>query len=773
MPSGTVHAFLEWYENRFKKTVLKLVSSGDALVAKIDPSRDHLVSALNWSTKFEVGLIGQSQIGKSTLINAILSDPQYPQILPAGGIGPLTAQIIEVEFSERRKAEVTYHAADKINNLVFSLEKMTESEADDESLEQKELADRKKNKLFAEATHLVTGNQHLVRSKDYLISVLKSLVKKHPLDKAKESIVFVDTDGDCYHKIIQSLLAKKEAVVCTEDSPLFKEFVRTHASGCLAPLVKTMKLGWPSDLTKHGVSLVDLPGIGVFNDSLPEVTQEWIKKKGRSVVLVMRNNGLDNEAARTLRESGFLTRLLFSWEDRTDDPVQLILAITQMDVLVQGRAMEEREDFFRQEFKKCSGQVTEMVRVQLSQLLESEINSEGVEEVKEAKRKVAERIISEVQIMPLSALQYIYTITNNKRREFDDPEETNVPALVRAIRDAAIHRHNSIEQEIERRKKNYCAQLSLVIDQLLVDSDTSVNQRENLKALKSQFSSFSENLGRTLVARQGAFKTEITKQIPDKIENLMLRISGTAKESYTKYCRTLKDAHWNTLKAAIRRGGTYIGARKVDIRGSILEYIEEPIATKFSGDVIRPTRKAAINLTEAYSDTVKQFVEWISEQPEFKNLKKQVVLIQRRLEADKEEIESIGEDRLKQLKDEVRAEIDTPLTKKIESRCDRFINSEESAGYGVKGRMLELVEDMGKEAIDLACQAAETFLRDIYKTIYATLMQKDLSALKRDLVKEIEEILFGFSEEIKASADILRKKKAVEQLKDEFLKVSQ
>lgn len=37
-----------------------------------------------------------------------------------------------------------------------------------------------------------------------------------------------------------------------------------HAAGFLAPLVEQVEVGWPSDLLKAGIILVDLPGVGIY-----------------------------------------------------------------------------------------------------------------------------------------------------------------------------------------------------------------------------------------------------------------------------------------------------------------------------------------------------------------------------------------------------------------------------------------------------------------------------------------------------------------------------
>jgi len=54
----------------------------------LDQTADLLKSALKRKTHLQIGFIGESQVGKSSLINALVER----SALPSGGIGPLTAQ---------------------------------------------------------------------------------------------------------------------------------------------------------------------------------------------------------------------------------------------------------------------------------------------------------------------------------------------------------------------------------------------------------------------------------------------------------------------------------------------------------------------------------------------------------------------------------------------------------------------------------------------------------------------------------------------------------
>ena len=90
-------------------------------------------------------------------------------------------------------------------------------------------------------------------------------------------------------------------------------------------------MGWPSDLLRAGVKLVDLPGVGIAQDAYRRVTKGFIREQARAVLMVVDRAGPTEETVELLRMSGYWDRLVGAADDPESDPCSLIIAVTRVD----------------------------------------------------------------------------------------------------------------------------------------------------------------------------------------------------------------------------------------------------------------------------------------------------------------------------------------------------------------------------------------------------------------------------------------------------------
>ena len=120
-------AFLDWYQTRSRPVIERNAAE---TLGQLDSDSARLTRLLDRRKSVTVCFLGPSGIGKSTLLNALAGGAR--QVLPAGGIGPLTAKATEVHFSEVPSFIVTYHPRHQLNRLAFALEQKLKRAIDNE-----------------------------------------------------------------------------------------------------------------------------------------------------------------------------------------------------------------------------------------------------------------------------------------------------------------------------------------------------------------------------------------------------------------------------------------------------------------------------------------------------------------------------------------------------------------------------------------------------------------------------------------------------------------
>ncbi|MEQ1935329.1 MAG: dynamin family protein, partial [Fimbriimonadaceae bacterium] len=422
---------VEWFEKQARPFLEK--HAADRLPPLLgDYAR--LTRLIAQSDDVTICFLGNSGVGKSTLLNALAAGNR--QVVPSGGIGPLTAQATEVSYSDERWFQVVYQPSVKFWQLVSALafrqsnlaraairgaespdipedikvnldkEGLLEAlQAGEAPAEQSERIEA----LIKQARHMVCGDQFANKPLDYLVGALRLAGAPYP---DWESSPYAEDLGRL--KRIHSVLKQGKADRSYQrtqgsDPHGFDEELKIHAAGFLSPLIERISVGWPSDLLSAGITLVDLPGVGIANDSYRDVTRNYIKQKARGVILVVDRAGPTEATVDLLRTSGYWDRLVGAADDPSSDPCTLMITVTRVDDVTQTEWASSRDRGEKVKKSEVFSSLVEAFKPRMQQQISDELAKFGSSDnadVTEARKQARQTILGGLEIHPVSAPEF-------------------------------------------------------------------------------------------------------------------------------------------------------------------------------------------------------------------------------------------------------------------------------------------------------------------------------------------------------------------------------
>lgn len=742
---------VKWFEAHVRQVIQK---SGNVEVLAEWEKRACQIEALHERRDelFPICLVGQAGVGKSTLVNTLIADNEI--VVPSGGgTGPLTANALRVVHGDRPSFIVEYHARKELNDTRFIIEaeltrrrkgevaKGVESAdevvlSDAIALDSDEDRKRRTDDAFGRARLLIAGSQTATRELDYLADALRwVLTQKLGTDRN-----FLEEDLARMLAIRGALDSAKRKTAHHFDSTTdadFRQRLRDHACGFLAPLIKEMTIHWPSDLLKDSIELVDLPGIGVLQDIYQSVTEDYLRNKAKAVMLVVDSRGIRREDAELLKASGFLNRFLHSSSELASDPVVLMVVVVKIDDVavenwrndkaVHGTALRSKAEHFADQVERCRSEVAAKLEAFLREVWEDD--SEG-------KKEVIQSIVDNLQVHPVSAPQYRLHLSNDPdddRPFLADKSATNISALRQAVSGVAtqcLAEHRRRYQESERL---FFAQLRAHLELLSAQREKERQSEAELEKFRFELSEVVGPRQREFDTRRGEFRSFLRKTIPATIEAKVKTASDTARKGINRDLNRLRDAHWKTLQAAVRKHGTFYGARHINLPHDFALKFEEPVAEVWSREILVEVRKETRQFADYQSGAVEEVLEW-ARTP---GIRRSTRLLEALLEAvkqHKQQVNAVGKEAVAELRDEVRAGLIKEIEGPIRKKCQRFVAAQKDSGAGVKSRILDLFRELSEEVVNAALEPATQLLSGRFKEV-----EKEILAAFKDHSDPIRE----------------------------------
>jgi len=740
--NNTGSKLIEWYRSHIRPF---FVTHNETRVAEFDADCERLRSIHHALEKpMPICLLGISGIGKSTLINSLVFGMET--YVPSGGIGPLTAQALSVCYDSHASFQVLYHGPDRLNRLIFGLERhyqaqnkpaeatSAESHAEPDALglivedeaEARDLAElvngdeTAKEKTMAalrkQALVMITGDQHEKRELSYLIDALRTV---YGLGLRNETVLREDDliriEG--LKRAFAFGKAKSSQTFAEAATPEFKLRLHEHATGYLAPLIKNLEVRWPTPLLQTGLTLVDLPGVGVAGDVHAGVTEEYIREKARGVMLVVRVRGVTNDEADLLDKSGFLNRLLHAADDPAADPVSMTVVVTYADVIADTRYKQDKTKRRPDHFQDVRRESAESVKAQLKEELEKVWRS-SKGEISDTRSQVLRRLLSELQVHVVSAPEFQKFLEKDEGNPafIRSEEESGIPQLVAALHQHATESVKARQKRLVEEEKRFFRRLRARLAVINAQWEEQTRAEDLAVELQTQLDAFAEPLRKEFSNRQGAFREFLKNTLPTIIEKVVIESGVKARKEIYAYMQEMETAHWKTLQASVRRGGTYFGSRQIDLPHDFARKFETPIAESWGTKLLKEIRTRTREYTNDSVELVEKILTWAKQngaKPKTTLLEAMVELIK----ADASKLNSVGKEALEELREEIKNSLAKKVEGPIRKKCEKFVERNLHNNPGVKRRILDLFGELADETIEAATEPAIKLLTVRFRSV--------------------------------------------------------
>ena len=731
--SGTPSAMIERWEPQRLPAVAELCSDlGRFAVAD--------------RAELAICFLGSSGVGKSTLINSLV-DPHL-QVVPQGGIGPLTAQATMVRYAAEPYLHAAYHGPRRVNQLVFALDRYCERQrglarqhpgdldtADEREIElalppteapasepaEASLQGRIRS-YVSQARQLVTGRQfgNDDLSTEYFADCLRSTLG-HP---ARWGYSPLPAHAPLLAQVIDAVAIGDGGKRWdrTGDNRAFLGEVARHATGSIAPLIKSLDVGWPAQSLQDGLVLVDLPGIGIANDEYRSVTSAWIRR-AMAVVLVVDKSGVTEASADLLRTTGFLNSILHRAPESTSvSPLLRVVAVKLDDVANAARATFKTQNpgavppAWLALFRGACDESQELIRNQLTQVFEQSL-IEAPTETKSERQEALEQIVSSMEVYPVSAIEYRKLHENDPEdlARIKAPEDSNIPALIGSLSALAQRHRNELTDAYRSATQRLFDSIERALARVKDELSGDEQQVTRLTELRSALDAVIAPAADELKPRLGALRERLRGTIPKVIENEVERAIRAADKGIRDYLQSLHKLHWATLQATVRRGGIWVRSRPIDLPNELALRFEEPLAVAWNRGVVGTLRNALKEFSSDIGRLLGKVVAWAGAQAGL-----DVAHVQRfrsDVEAEVASLATRGESAAADLTKLAKQQLQAGIQDEIRAACQEFVKQHLDVGQGVKNRVIQFLDQLAPRVAQVARTTAGRFLRESYDTV--------------------------------------------------------
>lgn len=724
-------------------------------IEALDQTRAVLEQTLARSAGLSVGFIGASQVGKSSIINAVLGQ----RVVPAGGLGPLTAQATRIAYRDVNTLEVKYHGREQLNRLRLGVESYLrkrneltnpvgaeESSQDLDALLDVELAQGETppeesagRKTSSVGEHMLSQVRLMLQrpgdtaqqrtridelTRVALLDVVRTILEQQLVDP-QHSLDDVLRERA---KEVRRLLGANESIQEAESGVSeFRRELRLRAAQWMSPLVAKLHLHLRLPVLS-GLDLVDLPGVGNVADAGANIASEFVgQTTSGALVVVFRNSGLTTDVIELLDRAGVFTRLLWGGREG-QSPIRIIVAVTYVDSVAQNRYSEMLSEHGEAPppeaiFATCAAEMTAHIQDGLRRALEaSRAYQESSGSLADREGAVKRALADAIDVIVVDAKDFLEIKESQPKGRFlDDEDATNVPRLKQMLLDLAQRSAADRDEAIARAHEAFFESASGAMRVLSSVYEQGGGRRT------AQWERFRAGLADAARPAHVALKTgrehagaALRVAVPTAIDDLC----RAARENAHKKLRALRkqgeSLYWPSLNAAMRNGGTWEG-KKLNYPGSLTRAMVDMIAAEWEPTIVGGVRRVVRELAASEATLVERVCEDARRIDASLVVDAQVDEQKRILQQQARSCVKWTNERLEALREDIQAQLKDVVAKPIQSACDKTMAKGENRQAGASKRILDAFETGGSAAIDVAAERALALMNRHYADLVAEL----------------------------------------------------
>jgi len=533
--------------NEVKTTAIKLLNYMDANINKIfdvsirnfyDSSWKNEIKTIiedsETKPEIEVAFIGESGVGKTSLINSVLGK----KILPAGGIGKAcTASIAEILWSEDNKYHVIVEFISKEEWLAEIKKKIMELT----SLKQNEDSEVLKFHLDQLVNEMPEGDRDKFT---YIYPDLKIEFSdvNFVMDnlKEKESIL------ECFNKGSYKFE--------TDNIEKLSEYIANYlnSQNDYWPIVKKVSISGPFAILKNGLKLIDLPGWNDPNEAREKILRDFIINARFMVMSFDIKRGLRQYDINFLESESFKNFFRQLMIDNRDN--RLTFALTNSDNI----DVEEIE----QHCGKKELEFDEAVEIRNHTALENFTKKikEVLEKIlpgdEDKKKSIINSIANSKKVIVSSKDYFIHESQSKRSRQvFSHMDQTGIPELKQHLEKISAGFNTTAKG------KSLKAQLYNIINDIKNRLEISISRK---KEKRDKASSSCTEIAPENDEKYYNFKIKLESTLQphknDFIDNAMNSFK-TIEANIESTINDWQGIHHGVLKCIISRNGDYTNAK--------------------------------------------------------------------------------------------------------------------------------------------------------------------------------------------------------------------